>query len=223
MTSSSAGTTRRRFLRSPGQVIVSAFGAGVVVGTVLLLLPISRVGPGGAPLITALFTATSAICVTGLITVDTATYWTGFGQAVILVLIQVGGLGIMALASLVGLLLFRRMGLRTRLTAATETRSTGMGDVRAVLFGVVKVSLLIEAVVAVVLTARFLLGHGEPPARAIYLGVSTPSRPSTTRASPCTRTTSWASRHTRGCACPSPLPSSWGVSASPCCWNCVAN
>ena len=171
MTSSSGGATRRRFLRSPGQVIVSAFGAGVVIGTVLLLLPISRVGPGGAPFITALFTATSAICVTGLITVDTATYWSGFGQAVILVLIQVGGLGIMALASLVGLLLFRRMGLRTRLTAAQETKSTGLGDVRAVLLGVLKVSLLIEAVVAILLTARFLLGYAEPPGRAIYLGV----------------------------------------------------
>lgn len=171
MTSSSGGATRRRFLRSPGQVIVSAFGAGVVIGTVLLLLPISRVGPDGAPFITALFTATSAICVTGLITVDTATYWSGFGQAVILVLIQVGGLGIMALASLVGLLLFRRMGLRTRLTAAQETKSTGLGDVRAVLLGVLKVSLLIEAVVAILLTARFLLGYAEPPGRAIYLGV----------------------------------------------------
>ncbi|MEO7589377.1 MAG: potassium transporter TrkG [Arachnia sp.] len=162
---------RHRFLRSPGQAIVTAFAAGVLIGTLLLMLPISRVGPGGAPFITALFTATSAICVTGLITVDTATYWTGFGQVVILALIQVGGLGIMALASLVGLLMFRRMGLRTRLTAAHETKSTGLGDVRSLLIGVGKVSLLIEAVVAVLLTGRFLLGHGEQPGRAIYLGI----------------------------------------------------
>ncbi len=148
-----------------------AFGAVILISTALLMLPISRSGPGGAPFITALFTATSATCVTGLITVDTATYWTGFGQAVILVSIQVGGLGIMALASLVGLLLFRRMGLRTRLTAAQETKSSGIGDVRRVLAGVLKVSLLIEAIVAILLTGRFLIGHGEPPARALYLGV----------------------------------------------------
>ncbi len=148
-----------------------AFGAAILLGTILLMLPIARSGPGGAPLITALFTATSAICVTGLITVDTPVYWTGFGQAVILVLIQVGGLGIMALASLVGLLLFHRMGLRTRLTAAQETRSTGIGDVRRVLLGVLKVSLVIEALLALLLTGRFLLGYGEPPARAVYLGV----------------------------------------------------
>ncbi len=170
-TSSAAGRTRRRFLRSPGQVIVTAFAGAVAVGTILLMLPIARSGPGGAPLVTALFTATSAVCVTGLITVDTATYWTGFGQVVILVLIQVGGLGIMVLASMVGLLMFRRMGLRTRLTAAAETKSTGLGDVRTVLLGVGKVSFLIEVIVATFLTGRFLLGHDEPPGRAVYLGI----------------------------------------------------
>ncbi|MDO5735474.1 MAG: potassium transporter TrkG [Propionibacteriaceae bacterium] len=163
--------TRRRFLRSPGQVIVLAFGGAVLLGTALLLLPMSRSGPGGADLVTALFTATSAVCVTGLITVDTATYWTGFGQFVILALIQVGGLGIMALASLVGLVLFRRMGLRTRLTAAQETKSAGLGDVRGVLVGVLKISLLIEAIVAVLLTLRFLTSYGEPWGRALTLGI----------------------------------------------------
>ncbi|MGO1489278.1 MAG: TrkH family potassium uptake protein [Arachnia sp.] len=163
--------TRRRFLRSPGQVIVAGFAVMIALGTILLMLPTARSGPGGAPLITALFTATSATCVTGLITVDTPVYWTAFGQAVILLLIQVGGLGIMALASLVGLLLFRRMGLRTRLTAAHETKSDGIGDVRRVLVGVLKVSLLMEAVVALFLTGRFIVGYDEPPVRAAYLGV----------------------------------------------------
>jgi trk system potassium uptake protein len=139
----------RPLLRHPAQVIVVAFGAAVIVGTLLLMLPVSRIGPGGAPLVAALFTATSAVCVTGLVTVDTPTYWSGFGQAVILLLIQIGGFGIMTLASLVGLLLSRRMGLRTRLTAAAETKSLGIGDVRAVLVGVAKVSLLFESVTAV--------------------------------------------------------------------------
>jgi trk system potassium uptake protein TrkH len=158
-------------LRHPAQVIVTAFGAAVVVGTVLLMLPVARPGAHGAPAITALFTATSAVCVTGLATVDTASYWSDFGRAVILCLIQVGGFGIMTLASLLGMLLSRRMGLRTRLTAAAETKSLGLGDVRAVLVGVAKVSLLFELVTAALLTGRFALGYDEPWGRATYDGV----------------------------------------------------
>lgn len=150
---------------------MSAFAVAVMIGTVLLMLPAAQHDPGGAPFTTALFTATSAACVTGLITVDTATHWTGFGQGVILVLIQVGGLGIMTSATLVGLLLSRRMGLRTRLTAEQETKSIGVGDVGSVLLRVGLASLLIEAIVAVFLTGRFLLGHGEPLGRAVHLGV----------------------------------------------------
>ena len=135
------------------------------------MLPLSRVGPDGAPALTALFTATSAVCVTGLVTVDTPTYWSGFGQAVILGLIQIGGFGIMTLASLVGLLLSRKMGIRSRLTAAAETKSLGLGDVRAVLIGVAKVSLLFEAATAALLAGRFMVGYDEPFGRAVYHGV----------------------------------------------------
>lgn len=161
----------RPLFRHPAQVIVTAFATAVLVGTVLLMLPVSRVGPDGAPVLTALFTSTSAVCVTGLVTVDTGTYWSGFGQAVILGLIKVGGFGIMTLASLVGLLLSRKMGLRSRLTAAAETKSLGIGDVRAVLIGVAKVSLLFESATAVLLTGRFLWGYDEPLGEAIYHGV----------------------------------------------------
>ena len=71
----------------------------MAVGTALLMLPISKVGPGGAGFVDALFTATSAVCVTGLTVVDTPTYWTGFGHVVIMLLIQLGGLGIMIFAA----------------------------------------------------------------------------------------------------------------------------
>ena len=162
---------RRPLLRHPAQAVVVGFAVAVLVGTALLMLPVSRVGSAGAPLLVALFTSTSAVCVTGLVVVDTPTYWSGFGQAVILGLIQVGGFGIMTLASLLGLLVSRRMGLRTRLTAAAETKSIGIGDVRNVLLGVAKVSLVFESLTAVVLSLRFLLGYDEPPARALYLGV----------------------------------------------------
>ncbi|HSJ20835.1 MAG TPA: potassium transporter TrkG, partial [Nocardioidaceae bacterium] len=79
--------------------------------------------------------------------------------------------GIMTLASLLGLLVTRRLGLRSRLTAATETRSLGIGDVRSVLVGVFRVTVLFEAATALVLTLRFLIGYGEPPGRAVYHGV----------------------------------------------------
>jgi Trk-type K+ transport system membrane component len=158
-------------VRHPGQAVAAAFLVGIAVGTGLLLLPIARAGPGGAGVVEALFTATSAVCVTGLTVVDTGTYWSGFGQAVILGLIQVGGFGIMTLASLLGLLVARRMGLRARLTAAAETHSVGLGDVRTVLIGVAVISSVVETITAAVLTARFALGYGEPLPRALYLGV----------------------------------------------------
>ena len=164
-------TRRRPLLHHPYQVVVVAFAAAIAVGTLLLVLPVARAGDGGAPLITALFTATSAVCVTGLVVVDTGSYWSGFGQAVVLGLIQVGGFGIMTMASLLGLLVSRRLGLRTRLNAAAETKSLGIGDVRAVLTGVLKITLLFEALTATLLTARFLVGYDEPLPRALYLGV----------------------------------------------------
>ena len=122
-------------------------------------------------MIVALFTSTSAVCVTGLVVVDTPSYWSTFGEGVILALIQVGGFGIMTLASLLGLLIFRRLGLRSRLTAATETKATGLGDVATVVKGVVAISLLFEAVVAAMLTLRFAWGYDEEWGQAAYLGV----------------------------------------------------
>ena len=102
-------------------------------------------GPDSAALLTALFTATSAVCVTGLIVVDTPVYWSAFGQVVILAMIQVGGFGIpMTLASLVGLLIWRRLGLRSRLIAAAETKQIGLGDVRRVIVGVVKAESIVR-------------------------------------------------------------------------------
>ena len=147
------------------------FAGAIAAGTVLLLLPVSRSGDGGATLLESLFTATSAVCVTGLVVVDTPSYWSGFGEAVILGLIQVGGLGIMTLASLLGLLVSRRMGLQARLTAAAETKAVGLGDVRSVIKGVVAFTLLFEALTALALTLRFWLGYDESPGRALYLGV----------------------------------------------------
>jgi trk system potassium uptake protein TrkH len=155
----------------PAQVVVLAFGVAAVLGTLLLLLPVSRADRNGAPVVDALFTATSAVTITGLNTVDTPTYWSGFGHVVILLLIQVGGFGIMSLATLLGLLVSHRLGLRMRLSTAAETKTLGIGDVRRVLVGVARTSLLFEAAGAVVLSVRLVNAYDEPWGRALWLGL----------------------------------------------------
>ncbi|TNM39819.1 TrkH family potassium uptake protein [Nocardioides albidus] len=157
-------------MRHPAQAVVLAFLLADVVGTALLMLPPARTGAGGADPLTALFTSTSAVCVTGLSTVDTPHYWSTFGQLVILALIQVGGFGIMTLASLLTIVVWRRLGLRSRLTAAAETKALGPGEVRRVLKGVLLITVSCELVVAACLTLRFALGYDEGWGRASYLG-----------------------------------------------------
>ena len=157
--------------RHPAQVIVLGFAAAVAVGTGLLLLPVAKAGGGGASLLEALFTATSAVCVTGLITVDTPVFWSGFGQVVILVLIQIGGFGVMSFGTLLGVLTARRLGLKSRISAAAETKSTGFGDVRRVLVGVLLISVIVEAVLALILTVRFRAGYGYALGEAVWHGV----------------------------------------------------
>ena len=162
---------RRPLFRYPSRVLVVAFAAVIAVGTGLLSLPFAlQPGERNGP-ITAMFTATSAVCVTGLATVDTARHWSGFGQVVILALIQVGGFGIMTMASLLGLLVSRRMGLRSRLTVAAETKATGLGDVRIVLRGVLRWTVVVEACCTVLLGLRFYFGYHQPLPRAAWLGL----------------------------------------------------
>ena len=145
--------------------------AAVAVGTGLLLLPAAKAGGGGASLLEALFTATSAVCVTGLITVDTPVFWSGFGQVVILILIQVGGFGVMSFGTLLGVLTARRLGLKSRISAATETKSSGFGDVRRVLVGVLLISAVVEALLALILAVRFRSGYGYALGDAVWHGV----------------------------------------------------
>ncbi|CDZ90965.1 potassium transporter TrkG [Rhodococcus ruber] len=156
---------------TPVRVVALSFAAAISVGTAALLTPAARQADAATSVVDALFTATSAMCLTGLVVVDTPTHWSGFGQGIILALIQAGGFGIMTMASLVGLLLANRIGLKARLNTAAEVRTSGLGDVRSVVVGVVRMSVLIEAVTAVALAVRFALGHEEPPLRAVWLGV----------------------------------------------------
>lgn len=159
--------------RHPAQLVVATFALIIGLSTLVLALPIARAGTGtgGAPFVTALFTATSAVCVTGLIVVDTAGYWSSFGEAAILVMIQVGGFGIMTLASLLALFVYRNLGVWGRVLAQAETKALDLGDVRRVLLGVAVFSLAFEALTAVLLTGRLVAGYEVPLGRAVYLGI----------------------------------------------------
>ncbi|TDD01714.1 TrkH family potassium uptake protein [Nonomuraea deserti] len=159
------------WFRHPAQVIVTGFGMAVLAGTALLALPIATESGEPAGWLTALFTATSAVCVTGLVVVDTATHWSVFGEWAIAGLIQVGGLGIMTLATLFTVLVSGRLGLRAKIFAQAETKTLSMTDLRHVVRKVVVFSLVCEAIAAAMLTGRFLLGYGQPFGRAVYLGV----------------------------------------------------
>ncbi|WP_225878560.1 TrkH family potassium uptake protein [Spongiactinospora rosea] len=157
--------------RHPSRAVVIGFAAAVLVGTVLLDLPIATATGRSAGWAAALFTATSAVCVTGLAVVDTAGHWSVFGQVAIALLIQVGGLGIMTLATLFTAAVSGRLKLRSRLMAQAETKALEVTGIGRTVRDVVLFSLVCESVVAVVLTGRFALGYGEPLGRAVYLGV----------------------------------------------------
>jgi trk system potassium uptake protein TrkH len=158
-------------LRHPARSIATAFGLAVVVGTGLLVLPAATETGQRTDLIDALFTATSAVCLTGLITVDTGGHWSVLGELVIMLLIQVGGLGIMTLATVIALLLGRRLGLRTRLLAAAETRTLRLTDLRRLVRNIVIFSLVCEAATAVVLTLRLALAYDYGWGAAAYHGL----------------------------------------------------
>lgn len=152
-------------------MVAVAFGMAVVVGTALLSLPAATESGERADLVDALFTATSAVCVTGLVVMDTAEYWSTFGEVVILTLIQAGGLGIMTLATVVTMLVSRRFGLRARLLAQAETKTLTLRDIRRVVRNIVLFSLVSETIVAVILVSRFATTGSDASGDAVYHGV----------------------------------------------------
>ncbi|BCB81268.1 potassium transporter TrkG [Phytohabitans flavus] len=161
----------RRTLQHPARIVPLAFLGVIAVGTVLLMLPISRRGPGTPSFMTALFTSTSAICTTGLSPVDAATYWSDFGHAMIALLTQVGGYGIATMATLLGLLVSQRLGLRSRLMARAETSAgLALGEVRAVLVLAAVVMFASEAVIAAIVAGRLWLTYDVPLGRALWEG-----------------------------------------------------
>lgn len=156
---------------SPAQQVVAVFLLVAAIGTTLLLLPITDGTERPITLLEASFTAVSALCVTGLTVVDTGSAWNGLGQVTILVLVQIGGLGVMLVASFIGLSLGRRLSLRGQNLAGAENRALSSADVRRLSRGIILTSLTIEAIVAVILTARFITGYGMSFGDALWNGV----------------------------------------------------
>ncbi len=143
----------------PARAVILGFALAIAVGTLLLMLPVARVAGAPAPPMVAFFTSVSAICVTGLVVVDTGSYWSGFGQSTILVLFQLGGFGMMTAATLLGLMVNRSPRLRTLLVTQTETRSLWVGDISSVAKLVLGVTVLSQAIIATVLTLRMRFGY----------------------------------------------------------------
>ena len=151
---------RRSRHLSATRIVAIAFFLIIMVGAGLLTLPAasrSGVSCGFRP---ALFTATSATCVTGLVLYDTFTQWSGFGQTVIICLIQIGGLGFMSIATMVVFMLRRKVGLKQRLVMAQALSLSDMGDVVRLQKWVLVGSFSIEAVGALILMLRFLPEFG---------------------------------------------------------------
>ena len=142
------------------QVIAIVFALLILLGAGLLTLPIASRSGVSCGFLPALFTATSATCVTGLTMFDTYTQWTGFGQTVIICLIQIGGLGFMSIATMVVFLLRRKVGLKQRLVMAQALSLNDMAGVVHLQKWVVFGSFFVEAVGAMILTVRFLPEYG---------------------------------------------------------------
>jgi len=149
----------------PARLAVIVFAAIIVVVTGLLSLPIATTSGEHADFLDALFTATSAVCVTGLTTVDTAAYWSTFGHVVIILAAAVGGLGVMTLASLLSLAVSRHVGLTQRMLAASENQSR-LGEVGRLLRAVIYTAAGCELLLTLMLLPPFL-SHGLDVGHAI--------------------------------------------------------
>lgn len=160
----------QRFLSlSPTQLIVIGFLLLIFIGSILLNLPIASRNGRSIGYLNALFTATSATCVTGLVVVDTYTHWTLFGQLVILSLIQVGGLGFMTMATLFSLVLRRKISFRERLLIAESLNQYSLEGVVRLTKQILLGTLMFEAAGALILSIQFIGDFGL--VKGIYRGI----------------------------------------------------
>ena len=153
----------------PAQMVALSFALLILLGATLLTLPISSAAHTPTGFLTCLFTATSATCVTGLIVVDTGLYWSTFGKVVIIVLIQIGGLGFMTLVSVFFVMLGKRIGLRQRMLLAQALSLDEMQGAIGMVLRILRGTAVIEGTGALILTLRFLPDYGFP--RALWYGI----------------------------------------------------
>lgn len=160
--------------RHSAQRFILGLAAVLVAGTILLATPWTTVSGRGTPLIDAAFTAVSAACITGLVTVDTQTHWNGLGKAVILVLMQIGTLGFMVGASLVLQVLRRGSSLRDALLLRDGEPTLTLREARSLTGQVLKFTLIVQAAGAIAITIGFLPGRSVPDAlwHGVFLSVS---------------------------------------------------
>ena len=140
---------------TPAQIIILGFLGIILAGALLLMLPVSSQAGVFTPFPNALFTATSATCVTGLVVHDTATYWSPFGHLVLLVLIQTGGMGVVTVAVAVVMCSGRRIGLRQRWVMQESISAPQVGGIVRMTSFILKAMLLIEGTGALLLSLRF--------------------------------------------------------------------
>ena len=150
---------RKKQLTS-AQIIIFGFMAVILFGAFLLMLPIASTGPGGTSFLDALFTSTSAVCVTGLIVHDTATYWTAFGQVVIIALIQVGGMGVVTVAVAIAMVSGKKIGLKERSTMQDAISAPKVGGIVRFTGFILKGTFLVELTGAVLMAPWFIRDFG---------------------------------------------------------------
>ncbi len=155
-----SGFQRLKNSLSSFQIIIFGFISVIMIGTILLMLPFSSRAGVVTSFEDSLFTAVSAVCVTGLVVVDTASYWSFFGQAVIIVLIQIGGLGVITVASLMTMLAGRKIGLMQRQTMQNAISAPQVGGIVKLTRFIIKISFLVELMGAVLLMPVFVPEYG---------------------------------------------------------------
>lgn len=153
---------------SSSQIIIFGFAGAIILGTVLLMLPISSASGNMTPFSDALFTSTSAVCVTGLVIHDTATHWSMFGQFAILLMIQIGGLGIVTLSVAMAMLAGRKIGLMQRSTLQNAISAPKVGGIVKLTGFILKTTFLIELIGAILLSTVFCRECG---VKGIWLGI----------------------------------------------------
>ena len=156
-------------LMTPSRVLVLGFAMVILFGALLLTLPQATQDGLGLPFLNAVFTATSAVCVTGLVVVDTGTTFTTFGQVIILLLIQVGGLGFMTFATLFAFILGKRITFKERLLLQEALNQVSVEGIVRLVKSVIQISFAIEVIGAIILTLRFSFDFSW--SKALYFGI----------------------------------------------------